>query len=1194
MADEQGATGRAGGGTGTSNGFDVFLSHNSADKPAVIQIAHRLRAAGVVPFLDSWQLVPGEPWQEALEEALDASRSCAVFIGPSGFGTWENEEMRAALTRHASNPEFRVIPVILPGGALPDRGRLPRFLARLTWVDFRSGLDDAAAFDMLVSGVRGLAPSSTGDDEDEEAIVCPFRGLAVFGEEHAEYFHGRDALIQELVEHLRADRFLAVVGSSGSGKSSVVRAGLIPAVRRGSVPGSSSWPIVVIRPGADPLSALGDGLQHALSQGAGTASTLGLGTDERAVHAFVGRALRLGGKNENVLLVVDQFEEVFTLVEDEARRAHFLDNLRAAVTDPRGGLRVVVTLRADFYDRPLQYLGFGDLLRSRVEALIPLSPDEVERAIVGPAKRVDARLEDGLVAAMLADVADEPGALPLLQYALTELTDRAAGGRLTLDAYREIGGVSGALARRAEHLYRSFDDVSRAACRSVLLRLVALGEGSGRDTRRRIRRSALPGDGDAVVDAFAAHRLLSFDRDPDTREPTVEIAHEALLTAWERLRSWIDGARDDLRTRAALSASAAEWESSGRDESFLVRGNRLDHLSDWSERATVELSPADRTYLAASLDRRTSEREAEDARAGRELALQRRSVRRMRALVAVLASAALVAAGLTAIAVDRGAESARHRDEAAILALTGESLSRLRTDPALAVRLALHAFALSDDLGVAVPASTVQALHWAIQQAAVQYPADAGPIVGVGGPLGYRGVFDIPAAELANLALERSDATVPPAVCDRILGSTSCPPLPDRFPADLTAEPIGSAAVGAGTLAGTVVRVGGIQDEGFAAELDAWSASTGIGVVYTDPDIHELGDVRDETADVVVLPQPGLLPQLAADRRVMDLGEYLGDQTLRGDFAPYLVSLASVGPGGTWPSATGSIYAVMPAVSVKSLVWYRPDAFQRAGYTPPSTMQELETLVARIRADGRVPWCLGLESDDADGWPATDWVEELLLERSGTDVYDDWTYHRIGFEHPEVRAAFARFGDLVFTPGNIPSGPRRAVANFFDGPGVEMYSDPPTCWLYHFPSFFSVPRPKGAAALEAFPFPSGSVIGGASMVAALSDRPEVRELMRFLASPAFGTNEWFTSPHGSFSANRSFDPARYDAAWRDEGAAVREALANDTFRFDASDLMPPPIGNGAFWAAMIRYLERADLPLDEILAGLDAAWSAAP
>src|SRR5262249_2874553 len=183
-------------------------------------------------------------------------------------------------------------------------------------------------------------------------------------------------------------------------------------------------------------------------------------------------------------------EEVFTLVEDEDRRARFLALLERAVADPHARLRVIVTLRADFYDRPLLYIGFAELLRDYIEALVPLRAGQFERAIAGPAERVGARFEPGLLAELVADVADEPGALPLLQYALTELYERREGSTLTRHAYRAIGGVSGALAGRAEEIYGGLDEGAQVAARQLFLRLVTLGAGV-EDTRRRVQRTEL-------------------------------------------------------------------------------------------------------------------------------------------------------------------------------------------------------------------------------------------------------------------------------------------------------------------------------------------------------------------------------------------------------------------------------------------------------------------------------------------------------------------------------------------------------------------------------------------------------------------------------------------------------------------------------------------------------------------------------
>ena len=294
---------------------------------------------------------------------------------------------------------------------------------------------------------RALDPALTGPLETRN----PYKGLRAFAEDDAEDFFGREALTEHLVARLAETRFLAVVGPSGSGKSSVVRAGLVPRLRQGALPGSERWYIVEMFPGAYPLEEL----EAALLARRRTTRRPACSSSSRRTSAGSLRAVKqlVVDDESELVLVVDQLEEAFTLVEDEDRRTHFLALLERAVTDPHARLRVVVTLRADFYDRPLLYSGFAELLRDYVEALVPLKAEEFERAIAGPAERVGAKFEPGLLSELVADVSDEPGALPLLQYALTELYERREGSTLTSNAYREIGGVSGALAGRAEEVY---------------------------------------------------------------------------------------------------------------------------------------------------------------------------------------------------------------------------------------------------------------------------------------------------------------------------------------------------------------------------------------------------------------------------------------------------------------------------------------------------------------------------------------------------------------------------------------------------------------------------------------------------------------------------------------------------------------------------------------------------------------------
>jgi len=221
--------------------YDVFLSHSSADKPPVEELARRLRAEGLTPFYDDWEIIPGRPSQTVLAEALRDSKTCAVFLGPNVLGPWHNEEIQAALDRRARDPQFHVITVLLPGTERPRRGDVAHleFLINASWVEFLKGLDDERAFRKLVCGIKGIKPGPAPGEAACEG-QCPYRGLQAFGPEDAKFFFGRENLTDWLVSDLRREvraaqgvRFLAVLGPSGSGKSSAVLAGLVPRLKGG-------------------------------------------------------------------------------------------------------------------------------------------------------------------------------------------------------------------------------------------------------------------------------------------------------------------------------------------------------------------------------------------------------------------------------------------------------------------------------------------------------------------------------------------------------------------------------------------------------------------------------------------------------------------------------------------------------------------------------------------------------------------------------------------------------------------------------------------------------------------------------------------------------------------------------------------------------------------------------------------------
>ncbi len=621
-------------------------------------------------------------------------------------------------------------------------GPIDDVIARATAKDPAARFSDVAALDLAFQAAMqpGRAKIALGEIE----LANPYKGLRPFGEADALDFFGRDVMVDRLVARLvetgEGSRFLGVVGPSGSGKSSAVRAGLVPLLRAGAMPGSDTWFMVEMMPGVHPFEELEAALLRIATDPPSTLVDQLQGED-RGLADAAERVLPPDGSE--LFLVIDQLEELFTHVEDEETRARFLEYLAAAATDPHSRVWVLVTLRADYFDRPLAYPGFGQLLGSRSETVTPLTPAELELAIAGPAERIGVAIEPELLAEIVADSTGRPGTLPLLQYALTELFERREDGALTLARYQEVGGVGGALAGRAEHLYEgNGGEAGREATRQLFLRLVNVDEGV-EDLRRRVRRSeldSLEGDRDAMtaaIDSFTSHRLLTSDRDPVTREPTVEVAHEALLRSWPRLRGWIDSSLEDLRNHRRLATEVAQWQDAARDPSFLLRGSRLERFEAWAAGSGFALNSVERDYLEASLREREAEHGAEEAQRRREGFLERRSVRRLRALVAVLTAAALVATSLTVVA-----RSQRNRAERASLIATARELAaaavtNLDVDAERSMLLALEAVETTYRVDGTVLPEAEEVLHRALQAHRLVFTV-----------LGFRGQFSADGSRL--------------------------------------------------------------------------------------------------------------------------------------------------------------------------------------------------------------------------------------------------------------------------------------------------------------------------------------------------------------------------------------------------------------------------------------------------------------
>lgn len=534
----------------------------------------------------------------------------------------------------------------------------------------------ALAFRQAVPSLAGAATITTPEAEEAapDAVVDlitpsvdnPYKGLRPFEQADAEDFFGRDELIKRLLEAIDESRFLAVIGPSGSGKSSVVKAGLIPRLRSGALAGSDRWYIGEMVPSNDPFRELASTLLSCATQRVPNLEHR-LRASDRGLLDAVNSILP--DDDTQLLLLIDQFEETFTQVDDEALRSAFLNNLMVTATNPDSRVRIIVTLRADFYDRPLLYPGFGELIRRYGEVVLPLGPAEIEQTIVGPATRADLTVEPALIAAITAEIQDQPGALPLLQYALTEVFERRKGHTLTYDAYQASGGVLGALARRAEEIFVQLDNFKQQAARQVFLRLVTLGEGT-EDTRRRVEYGELLSLEDnhaatqAVLDLYSRYRLLTFDNDPVTRNPTVEVAHEAILREWSRLREWLNDSRDDVRAQQRLAAAAAVWNSESRDASFLADGLRLQQFELLLSSGNISLTEDEKAYVHASVAERDRRAQEEAARLAREKALEKRNRRILQIATTVFAVLTIIAIIATIFALNQRTDAIAARDEA--------------------------------------------------------------------------------------------------------------------------------------------------------------------------------------------------------------------------------------------------------------------------------------------------------------------------------------------------------------------------------------------------------------------------------------------------------------------------------------------------------------------------------------------------
>lgn len=597
-----------------SGDFDVFLSHHWRDHAHVEALTRRLREEQLTVFLDRWYLTPGQSWPKELETNLARCRAVAVCIGQGEMGPWQQREQYLALECQAaaerSGRTFPVIPVLLPGAEPPLR-----FLSQNTWVDFRARVDDPVLLEMLVRAIHGQPPEPDAQETVSEtlATICPYRGLLYFREEDAPFFFGREAAITQLVHAVQQHNLVAVVGASSSGKSSVVRAGLVPELRRAR---DRVWEIVTLVPTDRPVHALAAVLMPFLEPDMSEVTRLGetnqlaedLLSRKTALRDIVDRVLAKQPGTDRLLLIADQWEELFTLCKDDVARWCFIDNILQATATTK--LSAVPTLRGDFFGRAItNYRPLSDRVQGAQVNLGPMKREELRLAIEKLAQKGGLTFEAGLVDLMLEQAIDEPGHLPLLEFVLRQLWEQRRGGELHHEAYHVMGQLEGAIATKAESIYGRLSAQDQRRVQQIFLRLVRPGEGEA-DTRRRATSSELGAEMQGLVKTLSDERLVVTSRVTGSEEDTIEVSHEALIRHWAQLKGWVDADRQFLAWQQRLNAMRKEWDKSQRSADLLLRGLPLREAVDWLKKRPDYFSSDEGQFVTASQDRKTRERMA--------------------------------------------------------------------------------------------------------------------------------------------------------------------------------------------------------------------------------------------------------------------------------------------------------------------------------------------------------------------------------------------------------------------------------------------------------------------------------------------------------------------------------------------------------------------------------------------------------
>ncbi|CAM2069753.1 Non-specific serine/threonine protein kinase [Sulfidibacter corallicola] len=578
--------------------YDALLWCHTESRERVVPWARRLEEElGLVLWFESASSEPVAPTE--LAEKL-AACACLVVIKGEGEPWLEPARLQAVHHQYRNKP-VRVVPVLLPGAEHPTReSDLPIFLRRRPWISLDAHVESLIETARAIRG-GGLAAGAPGSPE-----TCPFRGLKAFREEDRDFFFGREAMVQRLNLHMERFPFLALLGPSGSGKSSVIHAGLVPLLRE------RGHRIASFTPASNPIEECALALCSLLAEDGGSATDLAnlrsrLTTDPEGLHRVLAEAAGSTPRT-GFILIVDQFEELFTQTRDRQATDHFLAILLHAVE--RRTLAVILTMRSDFLGECAGRPDLNSFVGDHMVLLPMMDREALSQAVVEPASRTGLHFETGLVEKILDDVHGEAGNLPLLEHALLELYERRRGKLLTAAAYHGIGGIEGALTKRAEAVFQNLTPAGQIALRKMFTLCLVHRNEAANVTRRRSTRAALIAAAEDralaedLLHQFVSARLWTTWRDEIRGGELVDVAHEALIRKWERIRTWMAEDREIIRRLSNLRQLAARWQEAGRPRDDLPRGNGLFRMLEVAEHRLVSLGEVERAFLAEACKQR--------------------------------------------------------------------------------------------------------------------------------------------------------------------------------------------------------------------------------------------------------------------------------------------------------------------------------------------------------------------------------------------------------------------------------------------------------------------------------------------------------------------------------------------------------------------------------------------------------------